>query len=325
MTKGPTNYKLIFFAAFCSLLGLVFQSNAQPGAWLNSPFGAIVESRNPDDSTRGNPSSTKIPSVQDNIRYGRLAIVGGGLLTVGVAHQLYVQDAWWKDYRRSFHFEEDLRYAKNIDKVAHFYAGMLKSNLAARTFKWSGFRQEKALWFGVIASSLFGLYVEIQDGFSTLWGFDRIDAAANIGGTFFTVARHYVPFLKNFDLKFSYLPSNVKSPQEGPFKNQKRTFLDDHEGQRFWLSFKVENLLPKSLKPVWPDFLCVALGLGARDLQKDGAHVEWYLALDYDLTALPGDSGFLRTLKEVLNLIHFPSPAIRISPNVVLYGLYFSL
>jgi hypothetical protein len=262
---------------------------------------------------------------KDDINCGRLAILGGGLLTAGVIHQFYVQNAWWKGYRGPFHFREDLHYARNVDKVGHFYAGMLTSYLGGKAMEWSGFREEKALWYGAGLGTLFELYVEIQDGFSTLWGFDRVDFAADVAGAMFPVAKYYVPFLQNVDMKFSYLPSNAEPPRSGPFQNEKRLVVDDYEGQRFWLSFNVDNLLPSSLGSAWPDFLRIALGLGVRNLQSGNGELEWYLALDYDLTKLPGDSGFLKALKEGLNFVHLPSPAIRFSPSVILYGLYFSL
>jgi len=277
------------------------------------------------DSLR--PASLTLDDIsrsQDNINYGRLAILGGGLLTAGVAHQLYVQNAWWKDYRGPFHFREDLHYARNVDKIGHVYAGMVTSFLGGKAMEWSGFRPEKAVWYGAAIGTAFELYVEVQDGFSTLWGFDRVDAAADIAGAFLPVAKYYVPFLNNIDLKFSYLPSDAE-PRRGAFQNQKRLVVDDYEGQRFWLSFKVENILPNPFKSVWPDFLGIALGVGVQDLEHSGGQLQWYVALDYDLTKLPGDSGFLKAVKEGLNFIHLPSPAIRISPSVILYGLYFSL
>ncbi|MBR9977361.1 MAG: hypothetical protein KFH87_04675, partial [Bacteroidetes bacterium] len=50
---------------------------------------------------------------------------------------------------------------------------------------------------------------------------------------------------------------------------------------------------------------------------------EWYISLDYDLRKLPGDTKFLRWLKESLNIFHLPAPAIRITPTTVYYGLFF--
>jgi hypothetical protein len=294
-------------------------------ARVGSTLDGLMAPRESDSSRAAFHEPIEIPNSQDHIRYGRLAILGGGLLTVGVIHQLYVQNAWWKGYRGPFHFREDLHYARNVDKVGHFYAAMLTSYLGGKAMEWCGFREEKALWYGAGLGTLFELYVEIQDGFSTLWGFDRVDFAADVAGAMFPVAKHYAPFLQNVDIKLSYLPSNAPPPRSGPFQNQKRLVVDDYEGQRFWFSFKVGNMLPDPLKSVWPDFLGIALGLGVRDLENNGGQLEWYVALDYDLTKLPGDSGFLKALKEGLNFIHLPSPAIRFAPSVILYGLYFSL
>ena len=50
---------------------------------------------------------------------------------------------------------------------------------------------------------------------------------------------------------------------------------------------------------------------------------EWYIALDYDMRKLPGDSAFMQFVKESLNLFHWPAPAIRFTPSAVYYGLYF--
>jgi hypothetical protein len=299
-------------------------SLSSTGQHLEIP--AALESQSLSDSLHlDSPTSENRAKQKDDIKYGRLAILGGGLLTAGVIHQFYVQNAWWKGYRGPFHFREDLHYARNVDKVGHFYAGMLTSYLGGKAMAWSGFREEKALWYGAGLGTLFELYVEIQDGFSTLWGFDRVDFAADVAGAMFPAAKYYIPFLQNVDMKFSYLPSNAEPPRSGPFQNEKRLVVDDYEGQRFWLSFNVDNFLPSSLRPVWPDFLRIALGFGVRNLQSGNGELEWYLALDYDLTKLPGDSGFLKALKEGLNFVHLPSPAIRFAPSVILYGLYFSL
>jgi hypothetical protein len=330
---------------FLLMSAFLSQSNAQGSAALTVPensapwkiqenqflklpegVGSILESSvAPQELDSVSHAPAEIPGLQDHVNYGRLAIIGGGLLTIGVVHQFYVQNAWWKDYRGPFHFREDLHYARNVDKVGHLYAGMLTSYLGGKAMAWSGFREEKAVWYGAGLGTLFELYVEIQDGFSTLWGFDRVDFASDVAGAMFPVAKYYVPFLQNVDIKLSYLPSHAEPPRGGPFQNQQRLVVDDYEGQRFWLCFKVGDMLPNPLKSVWPGFLGIALGLGVRDLEDSGGQLEWYLALDYDLTKLPGDSGFLKALKEGLNFIHLPSPAIRFSPSVILYGLYFSL
>ena len=109
------------------------------------------------------------------------------------------------------------------------------------------------------------------------------------------------------------------------FKGQKHIILDDYEGQTIWLSLRMKKLLPEPVSGVWPAWLCLALGYGARDVgTENGAYRVYFLALDYDLTRIiPQDTSFLRTLSEALNFIHLPAPAVRYLPGSVWYGLYF--
>ena len=79
--------------------------------------------------------------------------------------------------------------------------------------------------------------------------------------------------------------------------------------------------------------LGIAIGVSVRNMPitVDGQYIDLgprqrniIIALDYDMTKIiPGDHWLLIALKEGLNFIHFPSPAIRISPNFISYGLYF--
>ena len=87
---------------------------------------------------------------------------------------------------------------------------------------------------------------------------------------------------------------------------------------------KLKNVLPHSLSSYWPSFLCVAVGYGARDIVSAKPYGVFFLGLDFDFTKIiPDDTAFLRMLGEALNYIHFPAPAVKISPNTVWYGLYF--
>jgi len=101
--------------------------------------------------------------------------------------------------------------------------------------------------------------------------------------------------------------------------------MDDYEGQVFWLSLRVHEFLPQNPARYWPDFLPLAIGIRGRDIEGAQPHREFYIALDYDMTKILPDTGFPKTVGEALNFIHLPSPAVRISPSVIFYGLYFSL
>jgi len=61
-----------------------------------------------------------------------------------------------------------------------------------------------------------------------------------------------------------------------------------------------------------------------RDNLSPNRYLVLFLAPDLDMTKIiPGDSAFLRTIAEFLNYIHFPLPAVRISPGLVWYGIYY--
>lgn len=254
----------------------------------------------------------------------RLAIIGGTVAAGMIAVHFYQQNGWWKDNQTSFHFREDLEYGLGVDKIGHFYAASGLTFVLGKSLMWANLPERESLLIGAGASLLFQTYVEVRDGYSA-WGFDRVDFAANVGGALYPVAQYYAPVLKNFNLKASYHPSDLLNNPGGiGFRGQKHIIFDDYEGQTFWLSVSVNNLLPDKMEPFWPDWLALSLGYGARDVANPSAHSILLIALDYDLTKIiPQSTGFLRTLSEVLNYIHFPAPAVRISPSAIWYGVYF--
>jgi hypothetical protein len=261
------------------------------------------------------PSSCADSPEIEHINTTRLVIVSGIVAVTSVAIHVYQANGWWKDNTAPFHFQEDLRYGLNVDKLGHFYAA---SGLA--------FLFKKSLLWGAGGAALFQTYVEIEDGFHT-WGFDRVDFAADVLGAGYPVAQHYVPFLQNFNFKFSYHASPLldKKGLDVGFKGQKHILLDDYEGQTAWLSFKMKNLLPKPVGEIWPSWLCLALGYGARNVgTATEAYRVYFLALDFDVVnIIPQDTPFLRTLSEALNFIHLPAPAVRFAPNTAWFGFYF--
>jgi hypothetical protein len=254
----------------------------------------------------------------------RLAVVGGTVVLGMAAVHVYQQSGWWKDNQTSFHFREDLDYGKGVDKLGHFYGATVLTFLFSRSLEWAHLSREHALLLGAGTSLLFQTYVEVRDGFSA-WGFDRVDFLANVGGAFYPVIQHHVPLLRSFNMKFSYHPSELLDNPGGiGFRGQKHIMFDDYEGQTFWLSMKVDNLLPSGAKPFWPDWLDIVVGYGARQVASPEAHGIYLIGIDFDMTRIiPQDTAFLRTLSEALNFIRLPAPAVQVSPNAVWYGLYF--
>ncbi len=258
----------------------------------------------------------------------RFAIVTGTAAAAIAGTHIYQANGWWKDNARSFHFQEDLRYGRSVDKLGHFYGTTVEVFMLRNSYRWAGLSNEASLYWGSAGALLFQTYIEIEDGFHE-WGFDRVDFAANVAGAAWPIAQYHSSFLRNFDFKFSYHPSQVLDENCGiGFQGQKHIILDDYEGQTLWLSAKVKNLLPESWKPIWPAPLQLSLGYRVRDVCAAGSNRAPYsaflLALDLDMTeVIPNDTPFLKLLGQALNFIKFPMPAVQISPDAIWYGIYF--
>jgi hypothetical protein len=293
---------------------------------MSSSSGQVITQA---DSTATSRMEERASSSESNcdtmqINSTRLLIVGGTLVAGMAAIHIYQSNGWWKDNRTSFHFQEDLKYGRSVDKIGHFYGAAVLSFVFKKSLEWADFPERKALFWGAGAAALFQTYVEMEDGFSA-WGFDRVDFASDIAGAAWPIAQYYSPFLQNFDFKFSYHPSSELHGSGGVgFKGQKHIIFDDYEGQTLWLSMKTKNVLSRSLSSYWPSFLCLAVGYGVRDIVSAKPNSVLFLGLDYDFTKIiPDDTPFLKMLGEALNYIRFPAPAVKISPNTVWYGIYF--
>ena len=250
----------------------------------------------------------------------RLSIFAGSVVASGVAVHFARYEPLWKDHYTSFYFREDFSYARNQDKLLHFYGSGLGSVISTKALSWAGYDERDAVLYGAATSLVFFTFMKIEDGHIDYLGFDRVDELANLLGAGYPLAQYYIPWLKSFTPKGSYVASPntvVASEQKLP------SFLEDHEGQKFWMGITVHDLLPKNLQEYWPSILGLAAGYTVRDLNTPHSYHETIIALDLDLRKLPGDSAFLKTMWEMLNYIHLPMPAVRVSQSAIWYGLYF--
>ncbi len=254
------------------------------------------------------------------IRWDHAAIMGVSMGAIVTGVHIYQQNAWWKDQRTSFHFTNDNDYALNVDKAGHVLGGAFCSFVAKKSLEWSGVSRDASAVWGSALGALFELYVEVEDGFARDWGFSPGDAYADLIGAAWVLGQHFVPGMEHLQPKFTYYPS--KKYRDGLHHGN---MIDDYEGQTYWMAVHVYGLLPKSMQRWWPEWLALAIGTSVRNMDdREVTARNIIIALDYDMTKIiPGESWFMRTLKEALNYLHFPAPAIRISPGYIAYGLYF--
>jgi|GEM_PF-433761 len=249
------------------------------------------------------------------IYYDRLFLVTAiTSASVATVHH-YQSKAWWQATRTKFHFQNDWEYALWIDKLGHWWGATAIHHLFSSALRWSNFSDVSSMWLSSFMALTYQLYIETYDGYARDWGFSPGDALFDFGGAFYPLLQYYYPPLKNVNLKLSYYPSKrllKKDPNDELYKN--KFVIDDYEGQSFYLSFKVNNILPDNLEKLWPDFLCLAIGYEMRNWNGYAvADKNYFLTLDYDFEQVPLYGQFWQFLKNTFNLIHFPAPGIRFS------------
>jgi hypothetical protein len=265
---------------------------------------------------------TGFDPFQTKIDYKILAAMGTAFIGTGLAVHFYQQNAWWSTKRTKFHFQNDWAYALWIDKIGHFYGALFIQHALSAGLEAANIQSKESTIYGSIGSLAFQTFIEIEDGFGPEWGFSPGDFYSDFLGTAYPVAQYYFPYLSNFQFRFSYIPKDLKGTN--PVTGQKHIIPDDYEGQKFWLSVKMENILPSSISKYWPDFLMLSGGMGVKNLDgKGGGTREWYLGFDFDAEQIPLYGKFWQFVKNTFNYIHFPLPGIRFSPGTKFFVFCF--
>ena len=287
--------------------------------------------------TLGRPisSESRLPQSlrhQPQIDWGRFWIADGVLASSIILLHIYQLNAWWANQRTTFHVIDDVDYKANFDKFGHTFGAYYAAHFFGEAFNWSGFDSTQSDVLGATCGALWELYIEIEDGFARDWGFSRGDALSDLTGASFYLLRNRIPFMRNFEYKWTYFPSQQLLQNRPDIPGQTLNFIEDYGGQSYWLTMNVHGVLPDALKPYWPEWLNLAGGVAGWNLdattngQNDFSKRQkaWYIGLDYDIGQLIPESsiGILNFIRRGLDYWHFPAPAFRISPDPRFFILF---
>lgn len=221
--------------------------------------------------------TTVLTSTIKPINKKRLWLMAGGISATLGATYIYANNAWWNGEKTAFHLDRDetsasvfnifhgrdFKYAKNIDKLAHFYGGVIFSEFFASQLRSANFPDKKAGLYGALMSTAVQGFIEVKDGTAPRWGFSVLDVVSGSLGGFYTYAQNYVPALAATDVKMSYYKRDdyyFTVPQA----NAKPSWADDYMNMTFWFSYNPARLLRqgKQVHPKWPKWLCISTCFG---------------------------------------------------------------
>ena len=205
----------------------------------------------------------KIPD-SNLVNKNKVILVSSSLAAYFGASFYYVQNTWWSDVSNDFHFDpgNDLVYALNVDKAAHFFGGVYSSDLFSSSYRWAGVDSIRSLWYGACFGTGIQLAIELKDAYAPYWGFSKWDFAIGSAGSFWPVLQNYYQPLQALNFKFSYFKrSNIYWDLESQRGRNpsKFSWFDDYPNQTYWMILDTDKLVKKNKFPKWLDF---AFGFG---------------------------------------------------------------
>jgi hypothetical protein len=258
---------------------------------------------------------------KSKLSLSRGAVIGTAYLGAFLGVHFIQRNAWWKDKRTDFHFQDDWDYAMQADKAGHFFGGYLTSYFLSEGLMATGVNYDVSTNVGALLGLVFDSYVELEDGYGYNWGFSPSDLVSDVLGVQYFLAQHYIPYLQNFTPKWQYIPTKWSKEND---LHRPATPIDDYNGTTIFLSADIHNILPEKYKKFWPSWLNLAIGYGARDVGSESPSRRYVISLDYNIMKiLPSGSGFWNWIRQTLNYIKFPSPAVEFSNNKAKFYLFY--
>ncbi|MFM7015050.1 MAG: DUF2279 domain-containing protein [Bacteroidota bacterium] len=277
----------------------------------------------------------------DSINYKqRKAIVWASGSTAYAAGMTGLYQLWYKDYpQSSFHFFNDNAEWQKQDKLGHVGTAYYLSKWTGELYRYAGYSNNKAAFFGALTGFGFQFTIEMFDGFSSQWGFSSGDFLANTFGAGLYYAQQVGWKDQLVKFKMSYHPTDFPMYNPGLLgENDLQRLFKDYNGQTYWISFNIKGLLFQNKKiPAW---LNLALGYTASGMT--GARVNkstyngkevpqfvrehaFVLSPDIDLTKINSKRKSINFIKEVFGFIKVPLPAIKLKNNGKVSGelIYF--
>lgn len=261
----------------------------------------------------------------DSTRALHIAI-GSEVLIYG-ASMYALNDLWYKDYPKSdFHWINDNSNWLQMDKFGHATTAYTIGVLGKDILQWSGVPKQKALWYGGLYGSVYLTTIEVLDGFSEEWGASFGDLLANTAGTALFIGQELLFNEQKVQLKYSFAPTSYSNQRPDLLgHNLMQQALKDYNGQTYWLSIGIDNIVHTSL----PKWLNVAFGYGANGMYNGTKNDlnrtrEYYLSLDINLRKVETNSTFLNKALKVLGFIKIPMPALKFFDHTVtFYGFHY--
>jgi uncharacterized protein YfiM (DUF2279 family) len=259
----------------------------------------------------------------------KLALVATATGAAYATTMVVLGNAWYSDFdKQSFHWFNDMKEWKQVDKAGHFYSAYYLTAYGSQLLRSCNLPRKKSDRIAAVAGVLMLSSIEIFDGLSSGYGASASDLAFNVAGAAFYLGEAALWKEQRLIPKFSYHGTSFAAIRPGVLGDGASRIIKDYNGQTYWLSADMDKFMS------FPKWLNLAVGYGADEMVYGNdeqntaagynAYRQFYLAIDFDLTAIPTKSRFIKTLLQVASMIRLPAPAVEFSRGkVAFHPLYF--
>jgi hypothetical protein len=162
--------------------------------------------------------------------------------------------------------------------------------------------------------------IEVFDGFSNAYGASTGDLLADAGGATLFLGQQALWSEIRIYPKFSFHRTQFSKLRPDVLGSEPVSeFFKDYNGQTYWFSFDMDKFM------AFPKWLNIAVGYGAESMvyardyqnlqQGFNPYRQYYLAVDFDLTAIKTRSKALKSILFFANIIRLPAPALSFSTH----------
>lgn len=268
----------------------------------------------------------------DNPKLNRYLIGAGAAYAAGI---VALNQIWYKEHdREGFHFFNDNKEWKQMDKLGHFYSTYQLGHLGIKALRSANVDKDKAYIWGGAIGFLALLPVEVLDGFSSEYGASWGDLIANFTGSAFLTGQYFLWDEVKIHAKYSFHPDPIAKQRPALLGDGlHEQMIKNYNGMTYWLSFDLHGLGQKDNRI--PKWLNIAIGYSAKEMISSNdiasrsmghdPYRQYLIGLDIDLTYIPTESKFVRSLLYVVNMIRLPAPAIEYNKKegLIFHPLYF--
>ncbi|GAA4430765.1 DUF2279 domain-containing protein [Pontibacter saemangeumensis] len=262
-------------------------------------------------------------------------IAAGATFAVGYTAVLVsLNNSWYTGERTDFHFFNDAREWRNVDKAGHFWGAFQQSRAGIDMLRWAGVPEQKAILLGGLTGILLQTPIELFDGYQPQYGASVSDLIANTAGAAAVVGQQLAWHEIRLMPKFSFHKTRFAEARPNTLgSNFQEQLLKDYNGQTYWISADIGAFIKAESK--YPKWLNFAVGYGAEELVYNHtpaneaagfyAHRQYYLSPDLNLMHFKGRSKALNTVLYILSIIKIPAPALEYNKidGLKLHPLYF--